>query len=632
MSIKSCRWMLSAVLILFVSVFVVSCASDEEPAAAAPAVTATPAPAVTYSKNYHSWAPTPPMGWNSWDCFGCSVTEDEVKANADYMAKHLKKSGWEYIVVDIQWYEPKSNKDSRDPYSYPRDLDTNIDEYGRVWPAANKHPSSVDGNGFKPLADYVHSLGLKFGVHMMRGIPKVAYERNTPILGTEYTARDIANTRSTCPWNPDMYGVDASKPGAQEYYNSIIDQIAGWGVDYIKIDDLSRPYHQGEVELIRNAIDKNGRPIVFSTSPGATPLSAGDHVKDHANLWRISDDFWDNWTALKEQFERLDNWTPYRGDGYYPDADMLPLGNIRARSNGWTRFTEMEQETMMSLWAIARSPLMMGGHMPENDDYTLSLMTNDEMLYVNKYSINGRQLFRENEMVAWCAEDRNSDDIFIALFNAQDSAKYDTPDATWSSSVISRSSAQKSEAFAVELDGTTDLYLIADDAGDGMSWDHADWLEVVLVDDQGNKSFITDMEWESATTGWGEIATNRSASGGDISVDGKVYQNSIGAHAVSVVHYKLPAGKYVKVEGMVGLDDAAARQNAPGSTLKFHIYTKEPKVEAKSAEITIDLAELGFDGSYKVRDLWQKKDLGSFTGKYSTILKEHGSQLLRISK
>lgn len=363
--------------------------------------------------HFHSWAPTPPMGWNSWDCFGTSVTEDEVKANADYMAQHLKPFGWEYIVVDIQWYEPQVQSD---PYQYPYPPQTHIDKYGRVWPAVNKFPSSAGGNGFAPLAEYVHNLGLKFGVHMMRGIPRAAYEQNTPILGTPYTARDIADTSSTCPWNPDMYGVDTSKPGAQEYYNSIFNLLAQWGVDYVKVDDLSRPYHQGEIEAIRNAIDQCGRRIVFSTSPGATPLSAGPHISRHANLWRISDDFWDSWEALDSQFQRLNDWSQWNADGHFPDADMLPLGSIRTRSGGWTNFTQAEQKTMMTLWAIARSPLMMGGHMPNNDAYTLSLLTNIEVLNVNQHSGHNRCI-RNDSYPIWTADIADTNDVFLAVFN-----------------------------------------------------------------------------------------------------------------------------------------------------------------------------------------------------------------------
>ena len=584
-------------------------------------------------KKHMDWAKTPPMGWNSWDCFGCSVTEDEVKANADYMAKHLKQYGWQYIIVDIQWYEPKSNINSRDPYSYPRKLDTNIDEFGRVRPAANKHPSSVDTKSLKPLADYVHSLGLKFGIHMMRGIPKMAYERNTPIKGTKYTAQDIADTSSTCPWNPDMYGVDMDKPGAQEYYNSIFNLIATWGVDYVKIDDLSRPYHQPEVTAIRNAIDQCGRPIVFSTSPGATPLSAGPHVSQHANLWRISDDFWDQWQLLKDQFERLDNWSKWCDDGHYPDADMLPLGNIRSRSqDGWTRFTKTEQKTMMTTWAIVRSPLMMGGHMPNNDEYTLSLLTNDEMLYVNQNSTKGRQLFRNDDLVAWVAEDRNSSDLFIALINANSANDYDISRAAWSSPIISKNSAEKVVPFEVSLIDAEKLSLVVDDGGDGFSCDHADWLNAVFIDKDGAKTKLTDLKWENATSGWGNVSIDRSISGNTLSVADVSYENGIGTHSKSVIKYHFPKGKYVKLTGSAGLDDGGSRQRLAGASVQFAIFTVDPESAAISSNVSVRLSDLGIKDKCLVRDLWAKKDLGEFSGTISFDIENHGSMLLKVSK
>jgi alpha-galactosidase len=216
-----------------------------------------------------------------------------------------------------------------------------------------------------------------------------------------------------------MYGVDMSKPGAQEYYNSVFALLASWDLDYVKVDDLSRPYHKAEIEAIRKAIDKTGRPIVLSTSPGATPVSEGAHVEEHANLWRISDDFWDNWRTLHKQFARLHNWTPFRGPGHWPDADMLPLGNIRAwqTRDNWTHFTKDEQFTLMTLWCIARSPLIMGGNMPKNDEFTLSLLTNDEVLAVNQHSTNNRQIFNTNNAVAWIADVPGSKDKYVALFN-----------------------------------------------------------------------------------------------------------------------------------------------------------------------------------------------------------------------
>ncbi|HEX5398348.1 MAG TPA: glycoside hydrolase family 27 protein [Verrucomicrobiae bacterium] len=355
----------------------------------------------TVDPPYWQWAPTPPMGWNSWDSFGAGVWESNVIANADYMARHLKSHGWNIITIDIQWYEPLAHSTA-----YRRGAALEMDENGRLLPAPNRFPMTAATRSFKPIADYLHARGLKFGLHLMRGIPRQAVRENVPILGTRYRAADIANTNSTCAWNTDMYGVDMSKPGAQAYYDSVFALMASWGLDFVKVDDLSSPYHKDEIEAIRKAIDRSGRKIIFSTSPGATPLREGEHIETHANMWRISNDFWDSWPALYEQFARLNNWTPYRGPGHWPDADMLPLGNVRAwqTRDNWTHFTPDEQITLITLWCIARSPLIMGGNMPNNDDFTLSLMTNDEVLAVNQDSTNNRQLFNTNNEVAWVAD------------------------------------------------------------------------------------------------------------------------------------------------------------------------------------------------------------------------------------
>src|ERR1017187_2558844 len=211
-------------------------------------------------------AATPPMGWNSWDCYGTTVTEAEVKANADYMAQHLKQHGWQYVVVDIQWSEPHAQA-----HGYRPGAQLSVDQYGRLIPAVNRFPSSADGHGFRPLADYIHGLGLRFGIHIMRGIPRQAVKANLPVFaGVPQMARaaDIADTASVCPWNSDMYGVDLSRPGGQDYYDSILKLYADWGVDYIKADDIARPAHREEIAALHRAIVKTGRPIVLSLSPG----------------------------------------------------------------------------------------------------------------------------------------------------------------------------------------------------------------------------------------------------------------------------------------------------------------------------------------------------------------------------
>ncbi|MGO4182153.1 glycoside hydrolase family 27 protein [Paenibacillus sp. TAF43_2] len=376
----------------------------------------------TTSKHHH-YAATPPMGWNSWDCYGASVREDEVRGNAAYMAEHLRDYGWEYVIVDIQWYEPGANSSQYRPF-----VPLEMDEYSRLQPAANRFPSAANGQGFKSLADYVHSLGLKFGIHIMRGIPRQAVHADASLLGTSITARQIAHPNSICPWNTDMYGVDASKEGAQQYYNSLFDLYASWGVDFVKVDDIaaSRIYgiHLDEIKLIHHAIEQCGRPIVLSLSPGPAPLEHAGALAEHANMWRMTDDYWDLWHLLYEMFERCEKWAPHARDGAWPDCDMLPLGHLGIRSvdgggsDRWTRFTRDEQVTMMSLWAIFRSPLMFGGEMRDNDEWTLSLLTNEEVLSLHRNGRGARQLYREQDRIAWTAQ--GDDALYVALFNASD--------------------------------------------------------------------------------------------------------------------------------------------------------------------------------------------------------------------
>jgi len=373
---------------------------------------------------HHTFANTPPLGWNSWDCYGAAVREEEVKGNADYMAEFLKPYGWEYVVVDIQWYEPGANSSVYRPF-----VPLEMDEYSRLIPAVNRFPSAADGNGFKGLAEYVHNLGLKFGIHIMRGIPRQAVHANTKILGTKARARNIAHPNSICPWNTDMYGVDAGKVGAQEYYNSLFQLYAEWGVDFVKVDDIaaSRLYdtHLDEIRLIRKAIENCGRDMVLSLSPGPAPLEYAEDLKENANMWRMTDDFWDHWNLLYGMFERCEKWNEHTGAGHWPDCDMLPLGHIGIRSvdgggaDRLTRFTKDEQVTMMTLWSIFRSPLMFGGELRDNDEWTLSLLTNKEVLELNQNSHSNHLVYRKDDKIVWTAKDQDNN-TYAALFNATD--------------------------------------------------------------------------------------------------------------------------------------------------------------------------------------------------------------------
>ncbi|QDK31928.1 glycoside hydrolase family 27 protein [Sphingomonas sp. IC081] len=358
-------------------------------------------------------APRPPMGWNSWNSFAGTITEAQALETAAIMRDRLLPFGYDVFTVDIQWYEPEARSYTYNAHPVPA-----LDANGRLIPAPNRFPSSKGGKGFAPLAAKVHAMGMKFGIHVMRGIARLAVEQNLPILGTPYRARDIADTNSICPWNPDMYGVDMSKPGAQAYYDSLFRLYASWGVDFVKMDDMSRPYdaHAPEIEAAASAIARCGRPIVLSLSPGETPVPRGADVRKHAQMWRISDDFWDEWPQLLAQFTRLENWSPFAGPGSWPDADMLPLGRI-ALGDRASRFTPDEQQTLMSLWSIARSPLIMGGDLRGIDDATLALLTNREVLAVNQHSTANRPHFLADNTRVWSARAEGSEDRYLALFN-----------------------------------------------------------------------------------------------------------------------------------------------------------------------------------------------------------------------
>lgn len=377
----------------------------------------------------NKFAITPPMGWNSYDYYDTTVNEAQIRANAEYMAAHLKEFGWEYVVIDIEWYCNDAGT-VRDRFQYIPFGDIEMDDYGRLQPSPERFPSSAGGKGFGPLADYIHSLGLKFGIHIMRGIPRRAAELHCPVLGVKETADRIADPSSICIWNPDMYGVRRTADG-QAYYDSLFAMYAQWGVDFIKCDDIcdSRLYRTEpfsgweETRMIYRAIEKCGRPIVLSLSPGPAHIDRAWEYCRYANMWRITDDFWDDWSLLKAMFVRCEMWQDHVREGCFPDCDMLPLGKLgKGFGNGeWdTRFTREEQKTMMTLWCMFRSPLMIGAELTLLDDWTLSLLTNRELLAMMGKTCKGTQIARTEEYAVWKNKDETSGTVCVALFNLSD--------------------------------------------------------------------------------------------------------------------------------------------------------------------------------------------------------------------
>jgi hypothetical protein len=370
-------------------------------------------------------APTPPMGWNSWDSYGLTINEAQFRANTDVLALRLKPAGYRYAVVDEGWYLLNPQKQKAEAFEY------RMDANGRYQPALNRFASASGTAGFKPVSDYVHAQGLKLGIHIIRGIPKKAVEQNTPVAGSRFHAVEVADTTDMCPWNPDNFGVKDSAAG-QAWYDSLMKQYAAWGVDYIKVDCIaSHPYKGDEIRMIHRAIAKTHRAMVLSLSPGPAPLDKNAEVAANAQLWRISNDIWDVWEApesqpfprgVKNQFAVIASWTPHVKPGNWPDADMLPLGTL-GPVPGWgslrkTRLTQDEQRTLMTLWAISRSPLFIGANLTELDDETLALLTQRELITMNQKGHDQKQVGRSGDIVAWTTKAGDSE--FLALFNIGD--------------------------------------------------------------------------------------------------------------------------------------------------------------------------------------------------------------------
>jgi alpha-galactosidase len=374
-------------------------------------------------------APTPPMGWNSWDSYGLTITEGQFKANIQWLNQHLKQYGWKYVVIDEGWYLQHPENAGKQG----ADQGYTLDSYGRYIPAPDRFPSSANGAGLKAIADFVHALGLKLGIHIIRGIPKEAVAKNLPIAGSQFHAAEAADTSDLCRWNPDNYGLKNNAAG-QAYYDSIAKLYASWGVDFLKVDCISSPYRTDEIHMMSAALRKSGRPIVLSLSPGPTPVSEADDVRKYAEMWRISDDFWDIWKKpesdtgtfpqpLTQQFAKLAEWSSHVRPGHWPDADMLPFGYL-GPIPGWgkprhSRFTQDEARTVMTLWAIARSPLVLGANLTKMDSFTESLLTNPEVIAVDQNSSGNKPVVQTSDTIVWTAKGSHGKQ-YVAVFNLSD--------------------------------------------------------------------------------------------------------------------------------------------------------------------------------------------------------------------
>lgn len=568
---------------------------------------------------FRTWAMTPPMGWNSWDCYFSSVTEDIVMKNADYMYDHnLQQYGWEYVVIDIRWY---CNHPSLGGgwYNQNGTQEYVLDEYGRYLPSPRRFPSAmVNGRneGFKALAKKIHDRGLKFGIHLMRGVPTEVAKHPTKykLKGTDCStdakrssewAKVYNQTTSPCGWLGDNALVQNTRNG-QLYYNSLMDLYAEWGVDFLKIDDLSRPFYTDEIHMIRKAIDQCGRPIVLSMSPGKTQFAYADECLKNANMWRMMDDLWDNWSALDLVFNEAAFWAGVTRPGNYADCDMLPLGQISmtvadpgyANADGghWTNLSHDEQYTMMTLWGMCHSPLFFGGEMTRNDDFTLSLLTNEEYFRMHHYAIDARQVYSDasNGRVVWSSTDPDTGDKYLALFQRDNTGWINFDRALYKSETI----AYTTDGHAVDVDipwpeGKKTLVLVVDDGGDNFNYDHGDWINPTLTLRDGSVVPLTGtyLTRKYTKSFYNVINENTNVYGnGIMKVLGKAYAKGFSTDANAALFFTIPADMdVVRFRAKAAADDSGIGQNGSTTTLRFLVFDENPL----SAEADYSAARTG---------------------------------------
>ncbi|MHC4504769.1 MAG: glycoside hydrolase family 27 protein, partial [Planctomycetota bacterium] len=352
--------------------------------------------------------PSPPMGWNSYTGYSIAVTEKELLKNIDFLSEKLLSYGYDTVTVDNGWFLSGQGKG----------ITIALDEYGR--PESHEH---FFPRGLKYTIDYAHKKGVKFGIWLLRGINRRAVEENLPVEGTKYRMQDIVNRKSRCPWAASPwwnYGVDMTRPGAQEYYDGLIRKYAGMGVDFIKFDDIVP--NPDEVEAVVRAIEKCDRKIVLSLSPG-------DHIRvEHsdaykkADMVRITSDIWDNRGSLQTAFRRWEAMQDYTGPemGSFLDMDMVCFGRLCVtRGGGWDcKFTEDQKRTFMIQRALAASPLMLGGVLYTMDEFSLGLFTHPDILACNKNAVIGKLVHRDGKVDVWKTPERGRKNSgWIGIFN-----------------------------------------------------------------------------------------------------------------------------------------------------------------------------------------------------------------------
>jgi alpha-galactosidase len=504
---------------------------------------------------FRTWAPKPPLGYA-----GGPATEAIVEVQAEYMATHLAPLGWTHLVVGSEWYASAADQATSE---------VAIDAHGRPLPAPSRFPSCAEG--FASLGASLHARGLVFGLRLPRGIPRAAVAANLPVLGCTARAADIALTSETSSMMPLMVGIDLSKPAAQAYYDSLFAALAQWGVDYVQVDDIACPYREREVEAIRRAIDRCGRPIVLGLAGGPTPLAAAEHSAQHANLVRIGGQPPSSWDDLLEQLARLREWNEQRAPGFWPDAGPLPLAGA-GPAPGSASFSSSEWRLLLTLWAIARCPLMYPADMTRMDADTRALLTNRAVLEVNQESRANRPLFERDGVWAWLAQSTSGDATYLALFNARD-------EPFEGSSVLAAVELRGGEhAFQTDLidipvmPGT--VIGLAADGGFGGEGEHLAlvWGEAVLRGPGGETS-IGELPWEPMPRS-GEVTIYQAREASDLLLGGRPVDSGLIVQTPSRICFRVPAG-YERLITECGFAGSALPQ-ASSARVRCVVYGATP--------------------------------------------------------
>ncbi|HXW81527.1 MAG TPA: glycoside hydrolase family 27 protein [Acidimicrobiales bacterium] len=361
---------------------------------------------------------SPAMGWSSWSFLRTDPTAAKVEAEARAMvASGLSKVGYRYVNLDDFWY------------ICPGSQGPAVDRYGRWVPNSHFPPSPNGGNGIEVVADYVHSLGLKFGLYVTPGISKQAVEKNTPILGPEgkpdgYTARQIAEP-SVTEHNYNcggMVGINYRARGAQDFIDSWADEFASWGVDYLKLDGVGS-FDIPDVEAWSRALRQAGRPVHLELS-NSLNINYAPVWEKYANGWRTGGDIecyscdtsgtsypLTDWANVAARFSEVAKWRPFGEPGAFNDYDSIEVGN-----DGNDGLSLPERQTQLSLWALASSPLILGTDLTHLGPTDLALLEDTAVIAVDQDGVDASRVAETSTSQIFAKTERGGD-VVVGLFN-----------------------------------------------------------------------------------------------------------------------------------------------------------------------------------------------------------------------